>query len=185
MEMAKAKKADQMPATWSKKKRIITTFTTIMKYIIRSLKYFVYLTIILILFVAAIYLITAKGAPLESMLKDGYNSLWKMALIVLAFAAVYPSFGYGKRNLRAKGAADEIIPTIEKTMGEKGYILVSRDHQDNLVFRKASTLARITAMFEDKVYFTRNLGGYEMEGRLKEIVRLDSALYELFQEPGE
>ena len=183
--MAKAKKADQMPATWSKEKRIITTFTTIMKYIIRSLKYFVYLTIILILFVAAIYLITAKGAPLESMLKDGYNSLWKMALIVLAFAAVYPSFGYGKRNLRAKGAADEIIPTIEKTMGEKGYILVSRDQQDNLVFRKASTLARITAMFEDKVYFTRNLGGYEMEGRLKEIVRLDSALYELFQEPGE
>ena len=183
--MAKAKKAEQMPATWSKEKRIITTFTTIMKYIIRSLKYFVYLTIILILFVAAIYLITAKGAPLESMLKDGYNSLWKMALIVAAFAAVYPSFGYGRRNLRAKGAADEIIPTIEKAMGAKGYILVSRDQQDNLVFRKASTLARITAMFEDKVYFTRNLGGYEMEGRLKEIVRLDSALYELFQEPGE
>ena len=183
--MAKAKKADQMPATSSKEKRIITTFTTIMKYIIRSLKYFVYLTIILILFVAAIYLITAKGAPLESMLKDGYNSLWKMALIVLAFAAVYPSFGYGRRNLRAKGAADEIIPTIEKTLGAKGYILVSRDSEDNLVFRKASTLARITAMFEDKVYFTRNLGGYEMEGRLKEIVRLDTALYELFQEPGE
>lgn len=183
--MAKAKKADQMPATWSKEKRIITTFTTIMKYIIRSLKYFVYLTIILILFVAAIYLITAKGAPLESMLKDGYNSLWKMALIVLAFAAVYPSFGYGKRTISARGSADEIIPTITKTLEAKGYILVSRDSEDNLVFRKASTLARITAMFEDKVYFTRNLGGYEMEGRLKEIVRLDTALYELFQEPGE
>ena len=156
-----------------------------MRYIIRALKYFVYLTLILIIFIAAIYLITAKGAPLESMLKDGYNSLWKMALIVAAFAAVYPSFGYGKRRIRATGEADEIIPKIEATLNARGYVLESRDTEDNLVFRKASKLARAAKMFEDTVRFTRSLSGYEMEGKLKDIVRLDTALYQVFEEPGE
>lgn len=156
-----------------------------MRYIIRALKYFVYLTLILILFVAVIYLITAKGAPLESMFKDGYNSLWKMALIVAAFAAVYPSFGYGKRRIRATGPADEIIPKIEATLNARGYVLENRDAQDNLVFRKASKLDRAAKMFEDTVRFTRALSGYEMEGKLKDIVRLDTALYQVFEEPGE
>ena len=40
-------------------------------------------------------------------------------------------------------------------------------------------------MFEDTVRFTRSLSGYEMEGKLKDIVRLDTALYQVFEEPGE
>ena len=156
-----------------------------MKYLIRSLKYFLQLTILLVLFMTAIYFITAKGASLESMLKDGYNSLWKMAGIVAVFAAVYPRFGYGKRRIRAKGSAEEILPKIEAHMNARGYELVSRDAEDNLVFRQASFAARLSRMFEDQIYFTRALSGYEMEGRLKDIVRLDTAFYQIFEETDE
>ena len=155
-----------------------------MKYLVRSLKYFLQLTILLVIFVAAIYFITAKGAPLESMLKNGYNSIWSMLGIVAVFAAVYPKFGYGKRRIRAKGSTDEILPKIEAHMNDRGYELVSRDTEDNLVFRQASFLGRLGKMFED-VYFTRSLSGYEMEGRLKDIVRLDTAFCQIFEETGE
>ena len=155
-----------------------------MKYLIRSLKYFLQLTILLVIFMTAIYFITAKGASLESMLKDGYNSLWKMAGIVAIFAAVYPRFGYGKRRIRAKGPAEEIIPKIEAHMNARGYELVSRDAEDNLVFRQATFFGRLFKMF-DKVYFTRALSGYEMEGRLKDVVRLDTAFYTIFEETEE
>ena len=39
-------------------------------------------------------------------------------------------------------------------------------------------------MFE-YVYFTRSLSGYDMEGRLKDIVRLDTAFCQIFEEMGE
>ncbi|MBO4465516.1 MAG: hypothetical protein J5748_02420 [Bacteroidales bacterium] len=156
-----------------------------MKYLIRSLKYFLHLTILLVIFVAAIYLITAKGAPLESMFRNGYNSLWSMLLIVAVFAAAYPKVGYGKRRIRAKGSTEEILPKIEAHMNARGYVLVSRDAEDNLVFRQASFINRLFKMFEDKVYFTRALSGYEMEGRLKDIVRLDTAFYQIFEETEE
>ena len=155
-----------------------------MKYIVRALKYYLYLLVLLVLFVAVIYFITGHGAPLESMFKEGYDSLWKMALIVLALAAIYPRFGYGKRRIRVKGPAEEIIPKIEAHMNARGYELESRDAEDNLVFRQASFFGRLFKMF-DKVYFTRSLSGYEMEGRLKDIVRLDTAFYEIFEETDE
>lgn len=153
-----------------------------MRYIVRALKYFVYLAFLLVIFVLVIWLIMGQGAPIASMFKDGVNSFWKMALIVAAFAALYPSFGYGKRRIRAKGATDEILPKIEDHMVAAGYELVSRDDDGNAVFRKASFLGRLTRMFEDKVRFTRELSGYEMEGKLKDIVRLDTAFYDIFQQ---
>lgn len=155
-----------------------------MKYLRRSLKYFLQLTVLLVIFVAAIYLITAKGAPLESLFRNGYNSIWSMLLIVAVFAAVYPRFGYGKRRIRVSGPAEEIVPKIEAHMNARGYELVSRDAEDNLVFRQASFLGRLSKMFEN-VYFTRSLSGYEMEGRLKDIVRLDTAFCQIFEETGE
>ena len=169
--------------------RKVTNFVRIcyicsMKYLIRSLKYFLYLLFLLVIFVAVIYFVSAKGQPLESLFRNGYNSLWTMALVLAVLSACYPRFGYGKRRIRATGTADEIITKIEAHMNARGYELESRDAEDNLVFRQATFLGRLGKMF-DKVYFTRALSGYEMEGRLKEIVRLDTAFFQIFEETGE
>ena len=155
-----------------------------MKYLIRSIKYFLYLLFLLVIFVTVIYFVTAKGAPLESMFRNGYNSIWAMLGVLVVFAAAYPRVGYGKRRIRATGTADEIITKIEAHMNARGYELESRDAEDNLVFRKETFLGRLGKMF-DKVYFYRALSGYEMEGRLKDIVRLDTAFYQIFEETDE
>ncbi len=150
-----------------------------MKYIIRSLKYFICLCIFLVLCILIIYLARGGHGSLEAMFNDGYNSLWKMALVVALFAAVYPSFGYGKRRVVAAGSDDEVLPRVRDYMESHGYELV-RTTDTGSVWRRSSILARIRNMFEDKIYLTRRLGGFELEGRLKEVIRLDSGLYELF-----
>ena len=156
-----------------------------MKYLIRSLKYFLHLTILLVIFVAAIYFITAKGAPLESMFRNGYNSLWSMLAIVAVFAAAYPKVGYGSRTVVVSRNPDEAYYIILTTMESRGYVLDSKSEYGDLVFRKASFVARLLSMFEDKIYFYHTLRGYKMEGRLKEVVRLDSALFQTLENPDE
>ena len=65
-----------------------------MKYIIRSLKYFCYLIIILTLIILALVLTGFVEADLSKMFVNGYDSLWQIALIMLAFALIYPRFGF-------------------------------------------------------------------------------------------
>lgn len=152
-----------------------------MKYIIRSIKYFVYLCLLLTLFIAIIYIVRGGTGSVAEMFNDGYDSLWKMAIVVAAFAALYPTFGYGKRNITAPGTTEEILPKISEFMKSRGYMVVEDKDGEKVVFRKTAISARISKMFEDKVYFTRTADGYEMEGILKEIVRLDSGLLDIFR----
>ena len=102
-----------------------------------------------------------------------------MALIVAAFAAVYPMLGYGKRNVRIYGEPEQVWPEIVEFMNGRGYILTEGDAQ-GAKFRLASKLSRVMRMGEDTITFTRNIGGYSLEGRTKEIVRLDTGLTQRF-----
>lgn len=151
-----------------------------MKYIVRALKYFVYLCVFVALCILLIYLVRGGHGSLEGMLKDGYNSLWMMAAVVAAFSAIYPSFGYGKRTVSAAGSDEEVLPKAAEYLRNHGYELIKTDAKGVQLWRKTSFLARFRNMFEDKIYLTRTFGGFELEGRLKEVIRLDGGLFELF-----
>ena len=151
-----------------------------MKYILRSIKYFVYLAIMLAIFIPALLALGFIEGPIDNIFKNGADSIWQMALIVAAFAAVYPMLGYGKRNVRIWGEPEQIWPEIADLMNGRGYILTQGDAQ-NAKFRLASKLKRILRMGEDTISFTRTIGGYTLEGRTKEIVRLDTGLTQKFE----
>ena len=151
-----------------------------MKYILRSIKYFVYLAIMLAIFIAALLALGFIEGPIDNIFKNGADSIWQMALIVAAFAAVYPMLGYGKRNVRIWGEPEQIWPEIVDFMNGRGYILTQGDAQ-NAKFRLASKLKRILRMGEDTISCTRTIGGYTLEGRTKEIVRLDTGLTQKFE----
>ena len=78
-----------------------------MKYLIRSLKYYCYLIILLALIILALVLTGFVEADLSKMFVNGYDSLWQIALVMLAFAALYPraedvgrphhAHGFGRR----------------------------------------------------------------------------------------
>ena len=150
-----------------------------MKYLLRSIKYFIYLAVMLAIFIAALLALGFIEGPIDNIFKNGADSIWQMALIVTAFAAVYPMLGYGKRNVRIYGEPEQVWPEIVEFMNGRGYILTEGDAQ-GAKFRLASKLSRVMRMGEDTITFTRNIGGYSLEGRTKEIVRLDTGLTQRF-----
>ena len=150
-----------------------------MKYLLRSIKYFIYLAVMLTIFIAALLALGFIEGPIDNIFKNGADSIWQMALIVAAFAAVYPMLGYGKRNVRIYGEPEQVWPEIVEFMNGRGYILTEGDAQ-GAKFRLASKLSRVMRMGEDAITFTRNIGGYSLEGRTKEIVRLDTGLTQRF-----
>ena len=150
-----------------------------MKYLLRSIKYFIYLAVMLAIFIAALLALGFIEGPIDNIFKNGADSIWQMALIVAAFAAVYPMLGYGKRNVRIYGEPEQVWPEIVEFMKGRGYILTEGDAQ-GAKFRLASKLSRVMRMGEDTITFTRNIGGYSLEGWTKEIVRLDTGLTQRF-----
>ncbi|MCQ2177481.1 MAG: hypothetical protein MJY42_01175 [Bacteroidales bacterium] len=144
-----------------------------MRYFIRAAKYFVELTIILVLVIVLLMAFKVVDTDIDTLFINGRDSLWQIALIMVVFAAVYPRFGFLKRRLRIAGSFEEIFPTVEQVMAAGGYELESRDGE-NLAYRIRSKAARITRMGEDRITLTRSLGGFEIEGPGKDIARIIS-----------
>ena len=151
-----------------------------MKYIVRSIKYFAYLGIILTIILVLLSLFGVIGSSLDEIFKDGADSLWKIAGILAVFAAIYPYLGFGKRQVIIPGAYSEIRDELVELMHQRGYILVSEDG-DNPVFRLSSPASRITRMFEDRLTFTRTISGFTIEGPSKDLVRVAAAIETKFR----
>lgn len=146
-----------------------------MKYIVRALKYFVYLGLLLAVILFALSLFGLVGGSIDEIFKDGMQSLWKILGILGIFSAIYPAFGYGKRRLMTPGAFEEIRDGIVSAMAERGYEL-EKEEGENLSFRLRGGVQRFLHMFEDRLVFTRCMGGFDVEGRIRDSVRVISGL---------
>lgn len=146
-----------------------------MKYIIRSLKYYCYLIVLLTLIILALVLTGFVEADLSKMFVNGYDSLWQIALIMLVFAVFYPRFGFSKRTVHVYGAPEEIRPDVVRVMETLGY----RQEGENdgaWSFVRRSALSRALKMWEDRITLTPTAAGLEAEGLTRDLVRVVSAL---------
>ena len=142
------------------------------RYIIRSVKYFLYLIIIMTLLLAILVLLGLAEADPAEIFVGGYSSYWKIGLAFLALAAIYPRFGYSKNEIIS---GVELKPLILSVMDSRGYKLRSEEG-DTMVFIKRSPLDRALRMWEDAISFTKTEAGYDIEGHTKEMVRGRSAI---------
>lgn len=142
-----------------------------MKYIIRSLKYFVKLTLILAAVIFIMVQMKLVEGNLDTMFVNGKDSLWQIALMLLAFSAVYPRFGYCTREVVLPGSTEEILPQVKKVMKAQEYKLQSEDGED-FVYCKRSIAIRILKMGEDTITLKRTMSGYNIEGISKDVMRL-------------
>ena len=76
----------------------------LMKYLVRVIKYFVYLTVILTLFIAVLIAFKMVGTSVDEIFRDGARSLWQIAGIIAVFAAVYPAMGFTRRGAIVPGS---------------------------------------------------------------------------------
>lgn len=149
-----------------------------MKYLVRAIKYYLYLIIVLALVLAVLVAFNFAEGDISTMFVHGYDSLWQIALMLAALAALYPLMGYSSRDLSLPGSDEEVKPLVLKAMEAREYKLKSDDGQC-IKFIKRSPLDRTVKMWEDTLTFTRTAGGYTVEGRTKDAVRAVSAVTDL------
>jgi hypothetical protein len=146
-----------------------------MKYAIRAIKYFIYFTLLLVIIMAVLVFIGAVKADLDLMFRGGVNSLWQIALLFAVVAAFYPKFGFISRNVQLGGEYKDLRDGIIEYMEARGYRLETEDGE-NLTFRLRSKFSAIFKMLEDRITMTRTLGGFEVEGLTKDVVRIIGGL---------
>lgn len=152
-----------------------------MKYIIRALKYWIYLSLILCIIIFALISLKLVDGNIEQLFVNGYDSIWQIALITAAFAAVYPRLGYGTQRACIAGSPEELRPVLDRIMADRGYVLEKED-DGTLCFRKRAVAAKIAKFYEDRISVTPVLGGYELEGLRKDVIRLVTALESVNEE---
>lgn len=146
-----------------------------MKYFIRAVKYFFYFTILFVVIMAALVFIGVVKADVSLMFRDGYKSLWQIALLFAFVSAFYPRFGFIKRSVLLKGEYSDLRGGVIEYMEMRGYRLESEEGE-NMTFRLRSKFSALFKMFEDRITMTRELGGFEVEGLTKEVVRIVGGL---------
>lgn len=151
-----------------------------MKYLVRVVKYFIYLVVILALFIALLMYFNMVGTSLDEIFKNGAKSLWQVAGIVAVFAAIYPLMGFTRRSAMIPGDYPALKQGIVDVMHDRGYVLESENAdvpgEEKLSFRKRSPLLRLTRMFEDRITMVKDFGGFSLEGPSKDLARLIGAL---------
>lgn len=147
-----------------------------MRYLLRAVKYFLYLLFILFVFILVLVLVRAIEPDPATMFRNGYKSIYQIALMLAGVSAFYPLFGYAKKMVAIPGSAQEVIPVVKSVMEERGYMLEKEEGEELMTFRLRSPLARLSRTFEDRITFNRVLGGFEAEGLRRDVFRLVYAI---------
>lgn len=155
-----------------------------MKYLIRALKQFVYLTVLLALIIFILVKTGYVEADLSKIFVNGYDSFWQIGLIIAVFAGVYPRLGYSTREARTYGSDEEVMSGLKEVMEDHGYKL-SEETDGKMLFVKRAPFARMIKIWEDTLTVSRNLSGFSIEGLTKDVVRVVSALEYKFRLPEE
>ena len=146
-----------------------------MRYIIRAFKYFIQITVIMTVVIAALMLLGLVSRDIGVAFRQGWKSIGYILLMFAGVSAVYPYFGYARRSVDLKGSFAEIRDGIVEVMKARGYVL-EKEEGEHLSFRLSSPAARLARLWEDRLTFTRELGGYSVEGLNKDLVRVVNAL---------
>ncbi len=142
-----------------------------MKYLKKSLKYFVALCV---LYVALMWLMHTLGwTPLT--LADDLRILiytprgWAMVAAVVVLSALYPRFGFVVR--RVEGDVVEHRRQILTAMQVAGWSLREEDEAAGVMRFRADALHRVTALWEDEITVRQYGQWIEIGGLRRTVVR--------------
>lgn len=144
-----------------------------MKYIVRSLKYLLLISVLYValLWVSSIY--TYNGmVDMETLLKAQLGSergVWLVATFI-GLALLYPRFGYVRRIVEDVDIEGDRI-RIDNAMKLYGFKFAGV-REGRLVYRAEGIIRRITLLFEDEILVREVEGGVEIEGLRRSAVRI-------------
>ena len=153
-----------------------------MKYIVRAVKYFIYICVLVTIILLVLVLTHFVSSDINVMFKEGWRSVAKILLVFAGIAAIYPLFGYRKLLAGVLGELGGLRDGVVRCMEERGYRLESED-SETMTFRSRSVLNRIFRVWEDRITVTKTLGGFEVEGLSRDVARIVPALEYRFRNP--
>ena len=149
-----------------------------MTHLRRALKYFVQTCLLLVIILAILMLSGMVSKDISVAFQHGWTSVWWILALFAVMALVYPFFGYQKRQIHVKGDPALAKDGIAEALRGRGYVLA--DETDGVLkFHLSAPLSRAFRMWEDTITFTPVLGGWEVEGLSRDLVRVVSC-FELY-----
>ena len=143
-----------------------------MTYLRRAVKYLIQLTLIFIVLIGVLMLLGMIPVDVALAFKKGWESIFFILGLFAVMAAVYPFFGYGKRNIRAAGEPGEHWDAIDQAMEGRGYVKAAELQDGARKYHLKSGIARATRLWEDSVTITPQLGGFQAEGLMRDLSRV-------------
>lgn len=145
-----------------------------MKYLVRSLKYFVFLCVLLLalIWVMTISYPEAAGIDYWMMVRAQLFSkegIWLSVGVVLLSAA-YPRFGFISSRIEGCDIERDAL-RIDNAMMNSGFKLIE-ESEGLRVYRAMGPILRLTMMFEDRIEVSAEEGGVVITGLRRQVVRI-------------
>ena len=154
-----------------------------MTYLRRALKYFIQITVILAVIIGVLMATGMVSKDVAVAFQHGWTSVWWILAAFAAMALVYPFFGYQKRLIRVNGDPALARDGLVEALKGRGYLLKS-EADGVLKFHLSSPVNRAARMWEDTVTLTPVLGGFQVEGLSRDLVRVVGAIEHHFRNHG-
>jgi hypothetical protein len=154
-----------------------------MTYLRRAVKYFVQMTLIVAVILLVLMWAGVVSWDLNVAFQYGMKSVWWILAIFAVISLAYPYFGYQKRKINVNGDPALAKDGIVEAMKGRGYVLAS-DADGVLKFHLSSPLNRIPRMWEDTITLSPVLGGWEVEGLTRDLVRVIGSIDYYFRNHG-
>lgn len=145
----------------------------IKKYLIRVVKYAIYLTIIFFLIIAIMSITSKQGLHYENFFRPGTGGQLLIFFGVISF--VYPFFGFVKKKVYLNRNFAEDKEKIKEVFINCHFVLVSED-ATTITFRHSSKFTRAMRMFEDAVVLDFSDNPITLDGQRKEVYRLSRSI---------
>ena len=146
-----------------------------MTYVRRAVKYFIQITLIFVVIIAVLMLTGLVSKDVAVTFRSGWKSVGYIFALFAVMSAVYPYFGYGKRTVRAEGESSEHKAAIDEAMRERGYVPAG-ESPEACKYHLSSPVNRAARLWEDTITITPVLGGFEVEGLVRDLARVVSSI---------
>lgn len=141
-----------------------------MKYLVRSVKYFVYFTVVcsIILVLTFHFSVKPEGLTLiDMLLVDG--SIYKMLVFFVAVAAVYPALGFQKKQMYVSNVKEHRKEIVQ--LFENANYIIDSESATSISFKMRNPFMRLLRLYEDKVTIDYTDYPVLIEGLRKDVLR--------------
>lgn len=139
------------------------------KYLIRVLKYMVYLAVVFFLIIAIFSVMSKSEFSYQSLFRPGTGIQMIVFFFVISF--IYPIFGFVKKPVYLNHSFIEERAKIIEVFTNSRYKQVG-ETDTTLTFRHTSTLIRVMRMFEDDITVDFSDNPITLDGQRKDVYRI-------------